>query len=77
MKGELVVFVRIGLYVLAGRAVAGGWLPPELQSEVVSPAMVEAVTGVVLGAGAVVWYWVSKARAALKAAITGTTEAAE
>lgn len=69
MKDELIVFVRIGLYMIAGRLVAGGWLPPELQTELVSPGVVEAVTGLILAAGALVWYWVSKARAALKDAL--------
>lgn len=69
MKDELIVFVRISMYILAGRLAAGGWLPPELQTELVSPGVVEAVTGLILAAGALVWYWVSKARAALKDAL--------
>ena len=66
MKDELIVFVRIGIYMIAGRLVAGGWLPAELQTELVSPGVVEAATGLLMAVGALVWYWVSKARAALK-----------
>lgn len=69
MKDEIAVFVRIGLYAVAGRLTAGGWLPPEFQPELVSPAVVEAATGLLLGAATFGWYWASKARAALKAAL--------
>ncbi|MGL4634924.1 MAG: hypothetical protein ACRCWF_02995 [Beijerinckiaceae bacterium] len=65
---ELAVFVRIGLYIISGRLMAGGWLPPELQVEIVGPAMVEAATGAVVAAGALAWYYFSKARAALRSA---------
>lgn len=65
MKDEMMVFVRIGLYALAGRLTAGGWLPDDIAEMVKSPAAVEAVTGVMLAVGALVWYWFSKARAAL------------
>lgn len=62
---DLVVFVRIGLYVLAGRLVAGGWLPEELAAEFTSPMMIEAVVGVLSGLGVGSWYWFSKARKSL------------
>lgn len=69
MKDELIVFVRIGLYAIAGAAARGGWLPPELQSEIISPAAVEAVTGTIIGAGTFMWYLASRARAALREAM--------
>lgn len=65
MKSELTVFVRIALYAIAGRLSAGGWLPPEIADMIPSPEVVEAVTGLLIGAGAFVWYWVSNARKAL------------
>ncbi len=69
MKSELVVLVRIGLYIVAGKAMAGGWLPPELHPEIVAPHTIEAVTGALIALGAFLWYWFSQARAALKAAV--------
>ena len=69
MKDELIVFVRVGIYMIAGRLVAGGWLPADLHSEIVSPGVIEAVTGLLVAAGGLVWYWASKARQALKAAL--------
>lgn len=65
MKSELTVFVRIALYALAGRLSAGGWLPAEVAAMLPTPEVVEAVTGLLIGAGALVWYWVSNARKAL------------
>ena len=67
--GELTVFVRIGLYMIAGALVQGGWLPSWAQTELVSPAVVEAVAGVLVAFGAMVWYWVSQARKALLDAV--------
>lgn len=69
MKGELVVFVRIALYALAGWLVAGGWLPDDMKSQLTDPAAVEAVSGVLVALAALVWYWVSKARQALRVAM--------
>ena len=69
MKGELVVFVRIALYVIAGRLAAGGWLPDDMRSQLTDPATVEAVSGVLVALAALAWYWVSKARQALKVAL--------
>ena len=66
MKDELIVFVRIALYVLAGRLAAGGWMPEEAAAMLASPEAVEAVTGVLLGTGALFWYHMSKARKALR-----------
>lgn len=63
--GELTVFVRIGLYMVAGALVQGGWLPSWAQTELVAPAFVEAVTGLLVGAVAMGWYWASQARKAL------------
>lgn len=66
-NAELIVFVRISLYMLAGRMVAGGWLPAEAVDFIgQDPAFVEAITGLLVGAGALIWYWLSQARAALK-----------
>lgn len=63
---ELTVFIRIGLYILIGRMIAGGILPVEVQGQVNNPHMVEMmVTGVVaLVTG--LWYWFSAARKALR-----------
>lgn len=69
MKAELLVFVRIALYTAAGWLASGGWLPPGVHPELVSPATVEAVTGLLLGFATFVWYWFSRARAALKEAV--------
>jgi hypothetical protein len=63
---EVMVFVRIGLYILAGKALAGGWLPAEVAEYVKSPEVIEVITGLVLSAGTVLWYWKSQAHAALK-----------
>ena len=64
MKDELIVFVRIALYIIAGRLVAGGWLPVDMQSELLSQGTVEAVSGALVAIGALIWYWASKARQA-------------
>lgn len=64
---EIMVFVRIGLYIIAGKALSGGWLPAEAAEYIKSPEVVEVVTGLVIAAGTVGWYWKSKAHAALKA----------
>lgn len=62
---EMIVFVRIALYMVAGRAVAGGWMPQEVADMFVSPEMVEIMAGAVLGLISLIWYWVSKARKSL------------
>ena len=62
MTAELIVFVRIGLYVAAGYLVRGGWLPDDVASMLTSPETVEAVTGAILGAAALAWYLASEAR---------------
>lgn len=69
MKDELIVFVRIALYIIAGRLVAGGWLPVDMQSELLSQGTVEAVSGALVAIGALIWYWASKARQALRVAL--------
>ena len=66
MKDELIVFVRIAVYAMAGRLAAGGWLPEDVARMVASPETVEAVVAVLLGAGALFWYYLSKARKALR-----------
>lgn len=68
LKEELIVVARIGLYIVSGRAVAGGWMPPDLVPEFVSPATAEAAVGLALALGTFIWYLGSKARAALKQA---------
>jgi|GEM_PF-4787577 len=62
---EMIVFVRIALYMIAGRAVAGGWMPQEAADLFVSPEMVEIMAGLALGLVSLIWYWISKARKAL------------
>jgi hypothetical protein len=52
--------------MIAGRLVAGGWLPQDVADQITHPAMVEALTGALIGLGALVWYWASKARRALR-----------
>jgi hypothetical protein len=73
LNAGLLVYVRIALYVIAGRLVAGGWLPPELVPEFVSPVVVEMVAGVLVAGVALVWYWFSRARAVLAKAVTGVS----
>jgi len=67
MKDQLIVFVRIGLYLLVGMAARGGWLPDDVAELVKSPAAVEAITTALLGADVAVWYWFSKSRSVLAA----------
>lgn len=69
MKQELAPLARIALYIVSGRLAAGGWLPPEAQNELLSPAMTELVAGAAVAAVALFWYYFSQARAALKAAV--------
>lgn len=66
MKDELIVFVRIALYIASGWLTKGGWLPSSAADQLTSPEAVELVTGLILGAGAVSWYLISKARKALR-----------
>lgn len=66
MKDELAPIIRIGLYAVAGRLSAGGWLPPDVAAMIPAPEIVEIVSGAIIGAATFAWYWVSKARAALK-----------
>lgn len=68
-RHELTVFVRIALYALAGYALNGGLMPPMLANEVTNPATVEAVTALVIAGVALGWYWISKARRALREAL--------
>lgn len=68
MKDELAVFVRIALYAVAGRLTAGGWLPPDVAAMLPAPDVVQAVTGLLVGAVTFAFYWASKARAALRGA---------
>lgn len=66
MLDDIAVFVRIALWVLAGKLIAGGWLPEDVRHLVTSPEMVEAVSALVLGGGTAVWYWFSKSHRALQ-----------
>lgn len=66
MSDELAPIIRICLYAIAGRLSAGGWLPAEAAAMIPSPEIVEIASGAVIGAATFVWYWVSKARKALR-----------
>lgn len=66
MQDELTVILRIALYIVAGRLVAGGWLPEDVAAQLTSPEFVEAVVGIVTGSAVFAWYMFSKARRALK-----------
>lgn len=66
MRDELIVFVRICLWVLGGLAARGGWLPADAEHVLTDPAVVETVTAALIWAGAGLWYWRSKARRALR-----------
>lgn len=68
MKDQLIVFVRIALYALAGYAVQGGWMPQALADQLTDPATVEVFTALILGAGTFIWYMFSKSRKALREA---------
>ena len=68
LRDELVVFIRIGLFVLSGYLGSQGWLPEEAKLLLVSPEAVEAATGILLGAVTLIWYIYSKARKALRSA---------
>ena len=65
MQPGLTVYVRIGLYLLSGRLMAGGWIPEELKPMLVSPEMVETTTGYVVAGATLLWYHYSQARNAL------------
>lgn len=65
LKAGLLVYVRIALYVAAGRLAAGGWLPQEMVPEFTSPIVVEMIAGGIVAVGTVVWYRFSAARDAL------------
>ena len=69
-SSDLIVFVRIAMYAGTGALIRGGWLPEGIAGELTSPETVEAVAGLAFGAGALLWYWVSKARKVLKEAVT-------
>jgi hypothetical protein len=66
MKSEMVVLVRIALYIISGRLAAGGWLPQDIAAQLGDPAVAEAITGVVLGGFTLIWYKLSAARKALQ-----------
>lgn len=63
---EITVLVRIALYILVGRMMAGGWIPEEMAEELLNPAMVEMISAAVLALIAGGWYKVSEARRVLK-----------
>jgi hypothetical protein len=63
---ELTVFVRIILWMVVGRLVAGDWIPEGLVWELTSPAIVENVTAAALALGTSIWYFYSKAHKSLK-----------
>lgn len=66
MRDELIVVVRIGLWVLGGLAARGGWLPSGAEHVLTDPEVVEVVTAALIWVGAGLWYWRSKARRALR-----------
>lgn len=53
MQNDITVIIRILLYVAAGRLTAGGWLPAGIADD---PALIEAVTGVVIGSATLGWW---------------------
>lgn len=65
-KDELIVFVRIGLYILSGALVSKGVFTKDVANQFNDPMLIEAVTGLLIGAGSLVWYWFSRARKAIK-----------
>lgn len=66
----LTPFVRYALIVLATYLARGGWLPPHVGDEIANdPAVVELVTGLIVGAGTIAWYLWSKSRKALRDAL--------
>ncbi len=67
MKNELIVFVRIALFIIAGRGVAGGWLPAGAEAYLTDPAAVETMVSVIVMVATGAWYLLSAARRALKA----------
>lgn len=71
MSKGLEVYVRIGLYVFAGRLIAGDWIPADLKPYLVSPEMVEATTGYIVAGATLIWYHFSQARKALIRLVRG------
>ncbi|MEM9700233.1 MAG: hypothetical protein AAF943_15750 [Pseudomonadota bacterium] len=68
---QVTVFVRIGLYILAGTAARGGWLPEDIAYGFAEdPLLLELLAGGVIAGGTLVWYWFSQSRKALKAAVS-------
>lgn len=65
MNPGLTVYVRIALYLLSGRLMAGGWIPEDVKPMLVSPEMVETTTGYVVVGATLLWYHYSQARNAL------------
>ena len=65
LPAEIMVFVRIGLYIIEGKALAGGCLPEEAALYVKSPEVVEVVTGLLISGVTVLWYTKSQAHKAL------------
>lgn len=65
MNPGLTVYVRIGLYLLSGRLMAGGWIPEDVKPMLVSPEMVETTTGFIVAGVTLAWYHYSQARDAI------------
>lgn len=57
-------FVRYALIALSSYLVTKG-LSPELANEFTTPDMIEAISGIVMAIGTIVWYLYSKSRTAL------------
>ena len=71
MQPGLAVYIRIGLYLLSGRLLAGNWIPEDVKPMLVSPEMVEATTGYVVAGTTLVWYHFSQAHRALVKLVRG------
>ena len=61
----LVPFIRYALIALSSYLVTSG-VNPEVAEGLTTPEMLEAITGVLMAIGTVIWYLYSKSRAALK-----------
>ena len=69
MADTLTPFVRYALLIIAGMAVRGGWMPEAIATQMATdPALIEAVTGLLIGTGTTVWYLLSRSRKALTGA---------
>jgi len=61
----LIPFIRYALIALSSYLITSG-VSPDLTEGLTTPEMIEAISGVVMAIGTVIWYLYSKSRAALK-----------